>query len=812
MRVPDTTPTNRAARVVAIALCAVLAGVAIVKWRKPKPHVGGRVETLVAPRKSDDAAGRAGDLVLTGLGGEWATVAAAPPLAGHVPLLGGIVDVGVGTATADVSDPLIWFRTITAGGQDEVSPIEIHAPQPFECRNGAPGVRALGLASGFTNEICVAEGGGFRLASTLNSLKEGASLADWINVGSLPFVVDGDGSAWDMEHDTGFVAFARAGTAVLLTAPRMHVSRTFSHFGAETFPSPVIVRYGGDTTIERSLAVVRGDVLSALALLPNANRMLEVSFGAGRGGRVSVRNADDHEIAFGELVRGEMRTVKLPPGFGTHVVLRDDRGIVTDARVELPAPGARASVQASPSKFGALSLAYRDEAGAALPVHVLFKGLEGTADPEPALAEGRSNAAGRSLYVLDGGTKLVLAPGRYRVTASHGMAYSLSVEEVSIRADGNASVDATLRRVVNTDGWLSADFHLHSGPSPDSVVSLAERVGSLVCEGVDLAVATDHNHVTDFGPTAGELHVDSKLSTVAGVEITSAGTKWGHFNAYPLPLPSGAPEEGVPVYYGKRPNEMFASARDLGARVLQVNHARMDPGIGYFDLAHLDAKTGHSDAIFATDFDVLEAYNGMWIETRAKVREGPVDVVALARRGKRVATTGNSDSHKLLYEEAGYPRTWVHTPRDPLDTRAERTIEALLGARDTTVTSGPFVEMSVQGREIGSVVAPSADGTVRVKVRVSAPAWVPVEHVEIWRDDVVAERFDVPGPPKDGVRFEREVVLKVGKTDAVVLAWADADTPLPDVVPYEHALSIGFTGLVYVDADGDGNVVVPPAP
>jgi hypothetical protein len=557
--------------------------------------------------------------------------------------------------------------------------------------------------------------------------------------------------------------------------------------------------------------VVPGDVLSALALLANANRVMVVTFGADRGGRISIHDARNREIAFGEVQRGERRVVELPPGFGTHAELRDERGVVTDARVELPAPGARVEVQASPSHHGTLSLSYRDESGAPLPVHVLFKGLDGTADPEPLLAEGRTNSAGRSLYVLDGTTRAAVAPGRYRVTASHGFTHSLFVDEVSVRADENTALEGTLRRVVDTEGWLSADFHLHSSPSPDSVVSLRERVGSLVCEGVDLAVATDHNHITDFAPSAGGLGVGSKLSTMSGVEITSAGTRWGHFNAYPLPMPSGAPEEGVPVYFGKRPAEMFASARELGAQVLQVNHARMDPGIGYFDLAHLDAKTGRSDPIFSADFDVFEAYNGMWIETREKVREGPRDLVALARRGKRVTTVGNSDSHKLLYEEAGYPRTWVHTPREPVESRAQRTIKTLLESRDTTVSSGPFVEMWVQESPIGSVVRPSSDGTVTVRLRVSAPAWVPVEHVEIWRDDAVVERLPVTTEASDGIRFKHVVKVPVGTADAVILAWADADAPLPDVLPYEHALSIGFTGLVYVDGNGDGSVVVPPA-
>src|SRR6185295_9630281 len=98
-----------------------------------------------------------------------------------------------------------------------------------------------------------------------------------------------------------------------------------------------------------------------------------------------------------------------------------------------------------------------------------------------------------------------------------------------------------------------------------------DRVASLVCEGVEVAVATDHNHWTDLAPSARTLGVSDRLGTIPGVEISSLSGRFGHFNAYPLPAPKGAPEEGVPLYYEKRPAEIFASARALGARVLQVN-------------------------------------------------------------------------------------------------------------------------------------------------------------------------------------------------------------------------------------------------
>jgi hypothetical protein len=119
--------------------------------------------------------------------------------------------------------------------------------------------------------------------------------------------------------------------------------------------------------------------------------------------------------------------------------------------------------------------------------------------------------------------------------------------------------------------------------------------------------------------------------------------------------------------------------------------------------------------------------------------------------------------------------------------------------------------MTVDGHAIGSVVQP-ASGSVHVKVRVSAPSWVSVDRVEMWRDDGVVRTFPVPGPPKDGVRFEGELDVPLEGADRTLLAWAEGDAPLPDVVPYEHALSIGFTGLVYVDTNKDGNVVVPEAP
>ncbi|HVU03465.1 MAG TPA: CehA/McbA family metallohydrolase [Polyangiaceae bacterium] len=769
----------------------------------------GQASRLEAPRRADDAYGRASDLVLSGVDGTSVTIAAAPDVAGHRPLLGAIVDVA--TVPGDVPDPLIWLRTVFVdpGG---VHDLPVRPPQPFECDGGAAGVREYGaLGVALTTEVCVGDRGLFRLSTKYDSLPAGGAVADEVNVGSLPVVVAHDGAAWNEERDTPYFAFSHGGTAVLVESDGMHVSRTFSHFGAETFPSPVVARYRPERVARRTLRVARGDVLTAIGLLPSANRLVDLTFGAGRGGEATLLDGAGRELATGTLARGERRVLRLPADLGTALRLRDDRGVVTDEHVAVPeAPGTTKIVAGTPA-VGTLSLSYRDASGAPVPVHALFQGNRWNDAPEPRAAEGRVVAAGRSLYLVDGHATFAVVPGPYRITASHGPTWSLSQRDVVVEANRTVNVEDELHAVVDTAAWTSGDFHLHSAPSPDSVVSLRDRVSCLVCEGVELAVATDHNRVTDLGPAVKELAVQGRIATLPGVEASTVGQRFGHFNAYPLPLPAGAPEEGVPVYFDRRPADIFASARSLGARVLQVNHARMDPGIGYFDLAHVDPNTGRSDPVFSTDFDVLEAFNGMWIERYEKVREGPRDVVALARRGKRVAVTGNSDSHKLLFEEAGYPRTFVHVPRDPVETRSERVLAALL-AGDTTVTSGPFVEIDVDGKRPGTLVRPGPEGVLHVHVRVTAPAWVPVERFLLLRDDVPVEKEHVPGPPTDGVRFERTFEVRTEGHDSVIVAWAEASTRLPDVVPYENPLSIGFTGPVYVDGDGDGRLLVPPAP
>ncbi len=454
-----------------------------------------------------------------------------------------------------------------------------------------------------------------------------------------------------------------------------------------------------------------------------------------------------------------------------------------------------------------LSLSYT-EGKAPLPVQVLLRRTDSGKEPAPlpvSTTEHPVFAEGRVVYLPRGRGSVKVAPGAYDLVATHGPTHTLHTAHATLAAGKNPDVSGALVRVVSPAGWTSADLHLHAAPSPDSRVSLDERVAELACMGVDFAVATDHNRVTDYGPALTRTTLPGALRFIPGVEVTTRAL--GHFNVFPMPLPEGvAPELAVPAYWDVAAKDVFASSRAMGAKVVEVNHARMAPGIGYFDLSRFDAKDGSGGPAFSAEFDALEVHNGFWLEHPDRVREGAADLVGLARRGKHVAAVGNSDSHKLFFEEAGWPRTWVKTAGE--GAVADRVIAGLLRA-ETTISAGPFVEMTVDGRPIGATVKVTKGKALRVHVRVLAPAWIPVSRVELHVDDEVAKTIMITGPAKDGVRFDADVALDVDH-DAVLFTWVDADVALDAVMGRKGVRPIGMTGLVWVDADGDGAVHVGP--
>jgi hypothetical protein len=188
---------------------------------------------------------------------------------------------------------------------------------------------------------------------------------------------------------------------------------------------------------------------------------------------------------------------------------------------------------------GLLTYDVRDaDTGQPIPCKLTFVGTGGT--PKPAFTRidiGRPEgdlaiAAFERVFSAVGSEEIRVPFGSYDIYVSRGPEWDVSVSrKVEVGQEG-AKLTARLRHVVDTTGWLSADFHVHAAPSPDSIVPLTHRIIEFVADGIDMIVSTDHNSVTDYAPSIRQLGLGSLITSAMGDELTTNG--WGHFGAFPL--------------------------------------------------------------------------------------------------------------------------------------------------------------------------------------------------------------------------------------------------------------------------------------
>jgi hypothetical protein len=365
---------------------------------------------------------------------------------------------------------------------------------------------------------------------------------------------------------------------------------------------------------------------------------------------------------------------------------------------------------------------------------LVVKGIEGTVDPSFG-PDYRASGAGPIMDILEGEVATPLPAGRYRVAATKGIEWSIDAESVEVQSGHTKVVDLALRHVVPTPGVVGCDLHVHARPSFDSPVTPEDRVLSLVSAGIDFAVPTEHNVVGDYTGPLEVLRLSKQLAHVSGVEVTTYNPRFGHFGVFPYPTTSG-----VPHFKGATAASLFASARRGDAsRVVQVNHPRLPSGIGYFHHVNFDPKLGRVPAGMRTDFDALEVYNGYDLATRGRTEQVMEDWFSLLNMGKRYAATGSSDSHRIQYQWAGYPRTMALVdPRSagdtgqPIDTAA---VVVAIKKAHSFVTSGPVIELELgagdkAARPGDELLLPNG-GRVTGKLRIRAAPWVDVTSVEV---------------------------------------------------------------------------------
>jgi hypothetical protein len=465
-----------------------------------------------------------------------------------------------------------------------------------------------------------------------------------------------------------------------------------------------------------------------------------------------------------------------------------------------------------------------------------------------------------SVFVVGGAEPVWLDPGSYDFLAIRGIRHALSARSAVLGPD--CETPTLLRfevaQVVPTPEAVTADLHVHTGSSFDSYVPDRPRYRSLVAGDVEVVVISDHNRVTDprlpleavragDRGTHGLAGVEARIGPGKGPDGERIGSV-GHANFFPLagdePLPpTGSRDlaEHIDLYRARQKrNPHPATGEDL---LIQLNHPRglsFDPGDrrdltaahALFNWHGFDRRVPLGQGInrwltaeqpvtgtTALDFDALEVLNRFSWGPYRQVR---ADWFLLMNLGHFLTGTGNSDSHALAVELAGFPVNLVRAPGALRDDGAldERVFVDAVRAGRVAVSTGPVVELRVataDGRVArpGDLLAgPLARVTATLEVR--AAPWVPVHEVRLVVDGrtVRAEALAEPLPADGGVlRATRSWELELAR-DAWILAeagWPLGDPPAagePTLETYAKVapgyVPLGFVNPVRVDADGDG--------
>jgi hypothetical protein len=452
-----------------------------------------------------------------------------------------------------------------------------------------------------------------------------------------------------------------------------------------------------------------------------------------------------------------------------------------------------------------------------LTARLLVRGIDGTVDPSFG-PDYRASGAGPVIDALRGDVATPLPAGRYRVAATKGIEWSVDAKVVDIAPGRATQVSLAPRHVVPTPGVLGCDLHVHARPSFDSPVSPEDRVLSLAAAGIDFAVPTEHNAVGDYASAIGTLGLKPEFSSVTGVEVTTYSKGFGHFGVFPYP--SGTP---VPPFKHTSMAAIFKAVRAGDKdRYFQLNHPRLPKGIGYFANLGFDPNAPRSHVHMRIDFDGIEVYNGYDIERPDRVDQVIRDYWALLDYGWRYAATGSSDSHRIQFHWAGYPRTMVmvdpvaasapvdEKPIDPL------TVVANIKKGHATVTSGPMIEFTLNGARPGDETVTTED-PIRGHLRVRAAPWVDVASIEVVVGQIgsgyrIVDTFDVPRRPTAigpeagtlqeaqdrTIRFDRDLEVSVGQDNGWVMVIVRGDRKMDDVLPFMPFPPMGFTNPVYV--------------
>ena len=349
-------------------------------------------------------------------------------------------------------------------------------------------------------------------------------------------------------------------------------------------------------------------------------------------------------------------------------------------------------------------------------------------------------------FHAEGQFTLAVPPGRMKLAAFKGFEYWPAEREVEVREGGESNVTLELRPMIDmaARGWRSGSTHSHmnyGGNLRNTLAHMARMGRAEDLDVVNVLVANKDSRILDWEhfATGGGAHPASPRDPIVIVGEEYRPPFWGH--VFFIGLRDHLISPFTAGYLGTALESLYPSNTDMFRKALL-----QDAAAGY-----VHAFGGERDPLDgglggAKSFPVDAALGTVHALEWSSSARASFTVWAHARNNDLpIAPVGGEDANTSLHRHTviGSVRTYVHTGAA---LTAQTWIRGIKEGK-TIATTGPLVELTVEGKGPGeSVRLPANGGTLRVEARVWS--WLPLESARIYRNGSVVKEIPLAADRK----------------------------------------------------------------
>lgn len=471
-----------------------------------------------------------------------------------------------------------------------------------------------------------------------------------------------------------------------------------------------------------------------------------------------------------------------------------------------------------------------DERGKSIPCKVMFQGLAGTPNPDLGPTD-RAHGCVDQYHSGKGQFTVALNPGQYEVSVVHGMEFSSWRQVVDLKAGKAVKVQGVLKRVIDSRGWVSADYHNHSTPSGDNTCGTDDRLVNLAAEQIEFAPTTEHNRIYNWAPHIRRLGLESEIKTIVGMELTGSGT---HFNSFPLEEVRYAQDGGAP-HWNPDPRITAATLENHNGyrtdRWIHINHPDMMWNFtdrdgdgradgGFIGLGQLvDAiETQNYRTSYILDKAPYRIIEGRGTTPFERARGATFEVnrefvwLQLLNQGFSVWGIAVADAHHVYGNGVGGWRTYIKSATDnPPEIQWDEMSRNSKAGR-MILTTGPYLEVTTDDGTTAGGYTRAVQG-VKLNVRVQCTDWIDIDRVQVLVNGRQLPEYNFTRKSHPSMFFDGVV-----KFDEVLDIQMDEDSHLI-VVAYGENFSLeggfgtssqssihpcAYNNPIFVDIDGGG--------